>query len=119
MAIKTSLTFVARAVSRAVAAAASAQNLTTDDFILSGSFDEDSEHISLLLYLTGGRGVDEKRLYVDTFTAIRRAFPRDPQISMYVGLVIRKVSSRDEYDLYQPSIGAADETDITYLLERP
>jgi hypothetical protein len=118
MAIKTSLRFIARAISKAASQATANQNLTSDEYVLSGTFDEDSEHLSLLLYLITDKPVDERRLYAETLNAIRRAFPRDPQITMFIGLVIRKVATRNDYDLFQVSIGAVDETDITSLLER-
>ena len=114
MAIKTSLRLIAREVSKAVKAAAQAKGLTTSDYTLFGSFDEKTDRINLVFFTT--RPVDDRRLYADTFQELRRAFPHDPQITLYIGMVIRKVQTEDE--IYRDSLGAEDETDISSLLER-
>jgi hypothetical protein len=114
MAIKSSLSLIARRISQAVRASTAAQGLAPGDFALVGSFDERTDRISLTLGTD--RQVDERRLYSDTFLQIRRLFPEFPQITMHVGLVIRSVQNLDE--VYLDFNGAEDELDLTEMLER-
>jgi hypothetical protein len=113
MAIKTSLRLIAKRVSRAVQASSANQGLLPGDYALAGSYDENTDRISLTLGTD--RTVDELRWYSDTIDEIRRAFPEFPQITMQIGLVIRKVRSLD--DVYLDSVGE-DERDLTEMFER-
>lgn len=105
---------VARKISQAVENAASAQGLAHGDYALVGFYDENTERISLTFGTD--RPVDELRLYSEVFGEIRRLFPGAAQITMRIGLVIRKVRNLDE--IYSEEAGAEDEVDITDLLER-
>jgi hypothetical protein len=117
MALKTSLRLIARAISRAVETAAQAEGLTRADYTLFGSFDEGSDRIHLLFVTPTAKPFDGLRLYARTFEEIRRAFPHDPQIGLYIGMVVRKVHSEDE--VYRDSVSSVDDVDITSLLELP
>ena len=83
-----------------------------DDYVLVGSYDEDTERISLTLGTD--RSVDDRQWYAEILQEIRRSFPDSPQITMHVGLVIRRVQSLDE--TYWDAGGTEDEVDLTELL---
>ena len=94
MAIKTSLVPISKRIAGAVRKAAATHGLAPGEFALTGSFDENAEHISLLLGTD--RQVDELPLYKDILQEIRNAFPDDPHFTMHVGLVIRRVKDLEE-----------------------
>src|SRR5437588_12083362 len=95
MALKPSISLISRRIALAVQKAAAAQSLASDDYTLIGSYDPETEQISLTLGTD--HPIDERRLYADTLGEIRRAFPESPQFAMmHVGLVIRKVAKLDD-----------------------
>jgi hypothetical protein len=104
---------ISKRISQAVQRSASAQGLKSDDYTLLGSYDPESEQISLTLGTD--HPIDERRWYSDTLDEIRRAFPESPHFTMHIGLVIRKVASLD--DVYLFSAGSEDELDLTGMLQ--
>ncbi len=113
MAIKTSLTIIARRLSEAVRKAAMKHGMLPNDYALAGMYDEATDRIHLRLGTD--RSIDERRLYADTFDEIRRSLPEVPHITYYVSLVIHKVQSLDE--IYWDATGSEDEHDLTDLTE--
>src|SRR4051812_26909196 len=114
MAIKTSLRLITRRISRAVRESAARLGLAPGDYALVGSYDKKSDRISLTFGTN--RTIDEDRLYSDILQEIRKSFPESPQITMFVGLVIRRVQNLD--DIYINSFSEEDEEDLTEMLER-
>lgn len=115
MVIKRALRLIARRIATAVTRAAAAQGLDPGEYALVGSFDEQTDRISLTLGTD--RPIDPSRLYADIIAEIRRQFPDFPQITYHIGLVIRRVGNLDE--VYIEGAGAEDELDLTLMLERP
>lgn len=113
MALDTSLRFVSRKIGQAVEIAAKNQNLSREDYFLFGTYDEDSDHISLDLKV--GQRVNDHQLFSDIFQEIRRLLPDFVSITLKVGLVIRRIERLDDVDRDSLSAG---ERDITDLLER-
>ena len=114
MALKTSLTFLSKKISEAVGMAARNQGLAPHTYSISGSYNKDADHISLMFNTT--EPIDELQLYKEFFEEVRRLFPNDPFIAMHLGLVIRQVLSDDELDSY--AYWSETQEDITYLLNR-
>src|SRR4051794_31664792 len=112
MAFKSSLRLVARRIAEAVKISAGDQGGSPGSYALVGSFDNNTDRISLT-FGTDAQ-IDERRLYAETFSEIRRRFPAYPQITMQIGLVIRRVKNLDE--TYLDLAGAEDEVDLTELL---
>src|SRR4051794_10104331 len=94
MAIKTSLRPITKRIAQAVENAAANLGLRPEEYALAGSFDENTDRISLLLGTN--RTLDELKLYTEILNEIRAAFPDDPYFTMHVGLVIRRVQNPDE-----------------------
>lgn len=114
MANKTSLRPIARRISKAVETVAQAEGLPSNDYALVGTYDEKTERISLTVGTD--RPIDERRWYERILQEIRRQFPEAPEITMYIGLVIRRVTNLDE--VYWDSYVGENEIDMTELLER-
>ena len=112
MAVSPSLRYTARQIARAARKAALDQGLSPDDYVLVGSFDGDSGRISLTFGTA--HSVDDRRLYADTFAELRQLSPDYPQMTMHLGLVIRKVNNLEDAYL---EIGAEGDLDITDMLE--
>lgn len=60
------------------------------------------------------RSIDDRLLYGQIFREIHQTFPDFPEITMHIGLVIRRVGNLD--DVYLDSAGGEDELDLTELL---
>ena len=114
MAIKTSLRPIVSRISEALRRSTTSQGMLPGDYAIIGSFDENTDRISLLLGTD--QSIDSGQLYADSLQEIRRSFPEDPQFTMHVGLVIRKVQNVEE--IYYDSIAGDDEIDLTELFER-
>jgi transposase-like protein len=114
MALKTSLSLLSERISKAVHAAVRKHGLTRSDYRLFGTFESESDHISLALKTT--RQIDELELYSDVFSEIRRLFPDDPSLPMHVGLVIRSAVSSGEMNSF--ALWVESQEDITHLLDR-
>jgi len=114
MALKTSLTPVARKIAEAVDAFASSQGWARDEYALVGTWDEKTGRISLILGTD--RQIDERQWYSGLVQAIRRAFSEQPWITRNIGLVVENVQNLDEVYLHFSS--EDDEFDLTELLDR-
>jgi hypothetical protein len=113
MALKSSLRLISKRISQAVQRSAAKQGLTSADFILLGSYDPESEYISLTLGTD--HAIDDRRWYADTLDEIRRAFPDFTSFTMHIGLVIRKVANLDDTYAYH---GVSDnELDLAEMLQ--
>src|SRR5438128_555586 len=114
MAVTTSLRLISKRISEAVRRSTAAHGILPGDYALVGTFNERTDRISLTL--ATDRSIDDSHLYADTIQEIRRSFPESPQLTMYIGLVIRKVQNLDE--VYFNSGDAEDKVDLTGMLER-
>jgi hypothetical protein len=111
MALKTSLRFLARKISEAVASAASNQGLSMDDYDLAGNYSEESEHVYLKFRTT--KSIDDLKLYTDVFQEIRRLIPDTPSVTSFIGLVIRdKLTDADAESFGVLPEGDEDITDL-------
>ncbi|QEH33376.1 hypothetical protein OJF2_18770 [Aquisphaera giovannonii] len=115
MAIKTSLSLIARRISDSVRRAAARQGLAEGDYALAGIYYDDSDRISLRVGTD--RQIDDRRWFADAMNEIRQAFPEDPTITYFIGLVVRKVKNLDE--VYWDTSDSEDAQDMTELLNRP
>ncbi|MGE3820956.1 MAG: hypothetical protein AB7I30_16200 [Isosphaeraceae bacterium] len=114
MALKTSLRSLAKRIALAVQAAVRRESeALTKKYRLFGTYEAESDHISLVLQILGD--VDDLRLYTAVFEELRRAFPHDPFIPNSVGLVIRHVSNEDEMGAF--AYWPEAEEDISHLLQ--
>jgi hypothetical protein len=118
MAIKSSLRIIAKRIAQAVQLALSNHKLSTDHYLLLGTYDERSERISLTLGVD--QLVDEGRVYAEILDELRQEFREWPNFTMHIGLVIRQVSKLDEvyYDDSLGSLNGDEEFDLTDMLQR-
>jgi hypothetical protein len=93
---------------------AASQGLHPDEYKLVGTFDEKTERIRLTFGTT--KKIDIHKFYVGIFQEIRRSFPDFPEITMFIGLVVKVVDHLDEVEAN--FIVAEDQSDLTDLLER-
>jgi hypothetical protein len=114
MALKTSLRLIAKRIANAVKSYASNEGLPREGYALIGTFNEKTDQISLTFGTD--RDIDERRWYAGILQEIRRSFPEYPQMTMFIGLVIRKVRNLDE--IYMNTFAGEDEIDLTELFER-
>jgi hypothetical protein len=114
MAIETSLRPVARRIAQAIEDYAAAQGWQRGDYALSGSWNERTGRISLILGTA--RRVDERKWYSGLIQAIRQAFADQPWLTRNIGLVVENVQNLDE--VYLESPGDDHEIDLSELLER-
>ncbi|MBV8233774.1 MAG: hypothetical protein JO329_27665 [Planctomycetaceae bacterium] len=114
MALKTSLRLIAKRIANAVKAYASNEGLPRGEYDLIRTYDNKNDQISLTFGTV--RDIDERRWYAGILQEIRRSFPEYPQMTMFIGLVIREVRNPDE--IYTNALVGEDEIDLTELFDR-
>jgi hypothetical protein len=117
VAITSSLRIIAKRIAQAVRLATLNLGITSDHYLLIGSYDEESGRISL----TAGVDcpVDKSLLFAAIIRELRQEFSDSPGFVMQIGLVIRKVSKLDDV-YYQDSLGSLngdEELDLTDMLQ--
>ena len=114
MASKTSLRPAIRKIGEAVYTYATSQGFAKNDYALAGTFDPNSDRISL--FLGTDRQIDEREWYGGILQEIRKSLSDYPWMIRNIGLVVENVNNLDEVYLHFAS--AEDESDLTELLER-
>ena len=114
MALKTSLNLIARRIAQAVLRFAAAEGWPREDFALAGTYDENTERISLTFGTD--HHFEEKACYSGIFRELRREFNDHPELIMHIGLIVRQVTSIDEI-IWDGDTGG-DVVDLTDLLDR-
>src|SRR5208337_2896212 len=114
MASKTSLRPAIQKIAEAVYNYATTQGFAKNDYALAGTFDPNSDRVSL--FFGTDRQIDEREWYAGILQEIRKSFSDYLWMIRNIGLVVEHVNNLDEVYLHFAS--AEDERDLNELLER-